>query len=474
MRKLLSMLVVFCMLIAPVSASSSAAYALGFTDVPSDAWYADELSYAVSNGIVEGTSPTTFSPNSNVTRGQFVTMLGRMLGAELRGSKCRFIDVPSDAYYFKYVIWAEQAGYVSGVGNDRFAPDVSITYEQLGVLLANYIRKSGAELESREPSEEYADYSLVADWAKPSMLVMQQYWLIQPDADGYVHPQSAVNRANAVVALVRLAMAIGLFSEDLVEDPDVPLAVQPWGSLIYGNPTLIVSHGPYDYEAIDNNIRYMLIHGIREIKPDINTSPEEMFRNYSWVETDKRVGQAYVDSYLSVLITYPEFGYKSVGGTTALVSKTLHLNSFYGDDCSTYQATTFDKAVEIREILYERGIIRSSMSQTEKARVYFDWLIDNVRYVNYGDISHTAYGALINGEAVCQGYTAAFNLFLKLEGIECSTEMPADHSHIWTTCVLDGKSYHIDVTAADTSERPENYWLMSPERSRSRYTSVAD
>lgn len=73
-------------------------------------------------------------------------------------------------------------------------------------------------------------------------------------------------------------------------------------------------------------------------------------------------------------------------------------------------------------------------------------------------------GALVSGLAVCDGYTGAYNLLLKLEGIECTSLF--NDSHIWTLATLDGTQYHIDVTWGDQYGRTNlRYFGMSEEQS---------
>jgi len=93
------------------------------------------------------------------------------------------------------------------------------------------------------------------------------------------------------------------------------------------------------------------------------------------------------------------------------------------------------------------------MTDTEKARVYFTWICDNCAYdYNAGDksISHIPYGLFATGTAVCDGYTGAYNLFLKLEDIPCTAL--SGKGHIWTVAVLDGQEVHIDTTWGDTGD----------------------
>jgi transglutaminase/protease-like cytokinesis protein 3 len=79
-------------------------------------------------------------------------------------------------------------------------------------------------------------------------------------------------------------------------------------------------------------------------------------------------------------------------------------------------------------------------------------------------VSHLAYGLFRNAIAVCDGYTAAYNLLLRLEGISCAAL--GNDDHLWTVAVLDGETLHIDVTWGDTeSGADERYFAMTSQES---------
>jgi len=97
-----------------------------FTDIHNH-WAADNILFAASRGLLSGTSDTTFSPNTGMTRGMFVTALGRLAGINPDSYKTgKFTDVKADAYYAPYVNWAAQNGIVEGVTATTFAPDSNI------------------------------------------------------------------------------------------------------------------------------------------------------------------------------------------------------------------------------------------------------------------------------------------------------------------------------------------------------------
>ncbi len=111
-----------------------------FTDVVADAYYAKAVAWAVENGVTNGTSATTFSPDDSCTRGQAVTFLWRALG-QLAGDTASFSDVPADSYFAQAVAWAAQSGVTTGTGNGRFSPDALCTRAQIVTFLFRAYRK---------------------------------------------------------------------------------------------------------------------------------------------------------------------------------------------------------------------------------------------------------------------------------------------------------------------------------------------
>ena len=104
------------------------------------------------------------------------------------------------------------------------------------------------------------------------------------------------------------------------------------------------------------------------------------------------------------------------------------------------------------------------MTEQEKALIYFIWVAENCVYddgTQENALSHLPYGLFRNGVAVCDGYTGAYNLLLKLEGIDCRAWLQGDH--IWTVATLDGTEYHIDATWGDAGERANLVYFAMTE-----------
>ena len=124
MKKRQFLPVLVLVLIFGLMVSASAA---GFTDVSSDAYYADAVNWAVSKGITNGTSDTTFSPDDCCTRAQMVTFLWRFAGSPKAEGANPFTDVHSGDYYHDAVLWAYSKGVTRGIDATHFNPEGTVT-----------------------------------------------------------------------------------------------------------------------------------------------------------------------------------------------------------------------------------------------------------------------------------------------------------------------------------------------------------
>ena len=107
-----------------------------FADVSADAWYADAVTWAVAQGITEGTGEDTFSPEDTCTRSQMVTFLWRAAGSpEPAGTAMPFTDVKAGSYYEKAALWAFEQGITTGTGDGFFSPDAPCTRSQTVTFL---------------------------------------------------------------------------------------------------------------------------------------------------------------------------------------------------------------------------------------------------------------------------------------------------------------------------------------------------
>ena len=108
--------------------------ASSFTDVPASAYYAKAVAWAVENGITNGMTETTFAPDATCTRGQSVTFLYRALKGTASGS-ANFTDVKSDAFYADAINWAVANNVTNGTSNTTFSPNADCTRAEIVTFL---------------------------------------------------------------------------------------------------------------------------------------------------------------------------------------------------------------------------------------------------------------------------------------------------------------------------------------------------
>ena len=179
-----------------------------FTDINGH-WAKEHILFTVSRGLFSGTSKTTFSPNTTLTRGMFVTALGRLAGinpADYKNGK--FTDVKTDAYYAPYVNWAASKGIVNGTGATTFAPDNKITREQMAVIMKNYADKMGYSIPKTLEAVTFADNAQISSWAKDAVKAMQQAGVLSGKANNLFDPKGNATRAEAATVLHRFVEVI--------------------------------------------------------------------------------------------------------------------------------------------------------------------------------------------------------------------------------------------------------------------------
>ena len=174
-----------------------------FTDITGH-WAADNILFAASRGLLSGTSDTTFSPGTGMTRGMFVTALGRLAGINPDSYKTgKFTDAKADAYYAPYVNWAAQTGIVTGVTATTFAPDTNINREQMAVIMANYAKKLGYDLPQTLKAVTFADNANISSWAKDAVRAMQQAGILAGKNGNKFDPKGTATRAEVATVLRR-------------------------------------------------------------------------------------------------------------------------------------------------------------------------------------------------------------------------------------------------------------------------------
>ena len=176
---------------------------MSFTDVKTSDWFYDAVYYVYSNQIMAGTSTTKFDPNTNLSRAMVVTMLYRVEGEPVVTSVSSFSDVKDTAsWYYKAVCWAAKNGIVNGVTDTTFSPNTNITREQLAAILYRYAGYKGKSTAATTPLTGYADASTVSTYATTAMKWAVGEGIITGDA-GRLQPRGNATRAQAAAMFQR-------------------------------------------------------------------------------------------------------------------------------------------------------------------------------------------------------------------------------------------------------------------------------
>lgn len=177
-----------------------------FADVAADAWYADAVQYVYENGMMSGTSETTFSPDLTTTRGMIVTILYRLEGSpDLSNENLGYpyADVDANAYYADAVYWARQNGIVSGMSAEQFAPNDAITREQMAAILYRYTQFKGYDVSAKADLSVYTDAAQVSTYATDAMAWANGAQLIAGTSQATLTPAGNATRAQVATILMR-------------------------------------------------------------------------------------------------------------------------------------------------------------------------------------------------------------------------------------------------------------------------------
>lgn len=236
-----SKLVMLLAVVLLLGAVPAAAFA-GFADVPADAWYAPAVQTCAEQGLFQGTSPTTFSPELSMTRGMFVTVLGRMENIDpTQANASGFMDVPEDAYYAGYVGWAARSGIVAGVSDSVFESERGISRQEICTIVHRYLVWKGVSLQT-VPSAQFADDAQIAEWAKESVYVCRSAGIICGVGDNHFAPNVATRRCEAAQIFKNLLAVL----KDAPE-PQPPVEPEP--------PVIrYVAHRGYHVQAPENTM----------------------------------------------------------------------------------------------------------------------------------------------------------------------------------------------------------------------------
>ena len=156
------------------------------------------VDYAYLFGFFKGMTDTTFEPNTNLTRGMFVTVISRISGEEIDNDvKTKFKDVVKGKWYTGAVKWANDNEIVNGLSDTEFGTNENITREQMCTMLIRFAKFRGIDLKNANKKATFADDSLISGWAKDAVYACQMANIVNGKGENKFEPKGNATRAEA-------------------------------------------------------------------------------------------------------------------------------------------------------------------------------------------------------------------------------------------------------------------------------------
>ena len=474
MKKHIPLLLALCLLLTvPALAAEdsmenfvrSKTYDQQFSDLSADSVFYSNVSALYEYGLSVGKPDGTFGLKDSLTVGQAVIFAGRIRSLYRTGDPelgPAAYRTEGQATAVPYLLYLQAEGILGTELDGQLSS--AATRAQMAHVLANLLPPEALPAINEElVSEGYATRRFITDvteytpYQQDILALYRTGVCAGVDAYGTFLPDSAITRGAAAAMLTRLAAP----ALRVTLDWDLSYAYSAKGATLASlvEPGTYVA-SPAAAGEMDSAIRYMLSRG--------ESTLTLRYPGLSAVKARQVMQQA-----LSTVKLYCEQGYNSVSCSYSLAGDmTLTFSAAgVGDRIQEYRTSAMGAAIEVHDQLWANRQITSGMTELEKARVYYTWVCENTAYdYQAGDdsISHTPYSLFELDTAVCDGYTGAYNLLLKLEGIDCTAL--SNNSHIWTVATLDGTVYHIDTTWGDSGPAINySYFAMTEEQSRAEH-----
>ena len=173
-----------------------------FEDVKPDDWYYDEVKYVYDNGLMNGTTSTTFDPKMETSRGMVVTILFRQEG-EPSAKMSSFTDIKAGQWYTDAVNWAAENKIVKGYDDGTYRPNQAITRQELAAIIYRYSQHKGYDTSARKTLNAFPDGNTTHEWAMENVQWAVAEGLISGKGSGMLEPLADASRAEVATVLSR-------------------------------------------------------------------------------------------------------------------------------------------------------------------------------------------------------------------------------------------------------------------------------
>ena len=169
-----------------------------FTDVTEgDDWFYDAVAYVYENGIMAGTSETTFEPTMELDRAMAAQLFYNLEGKPAVTGDSTFTDVTSGHWAVDAITWAAQNDIVAGIGGNLYDPDSNVTREQFAQMLYNYAKYKGYDLTATGDLSQFPDAGSISSWAETALSWANGNDLINGHENGTIDSKGSTIRAQA-------------------------------------------------------------------------------------------------------------------------------------------------------------------------------------------------------------------------------------------------------------------------------------
>ncbi len=407
-----------------------------FGDVPREAWYYADVERLRAAGVVNGYPDGTFRPDAAVSYAEAMKMVLLAAGNSVAQGE-------GAAWYAPYLEYARAHGIADP--DAAIDPNAPITRDGSAELI---VRAMGL------PLDVFRETSPFADSENVYAITLYGVGIFKGEPEGnafYFRGPRALSRAELAALVVRMMQYASTRPAPHADVrlmpsgctlPEAPKTVEDFiETLIYLSVNGIDSH-TFIYRGVDaETVKNDYVSNLVDAFPTATDLCRESVIYYHYYN----INLAYAPNYVSMTLS-------------------LRARDYSGEECRAMFAYSRDAAEQaVREIL-AAGPLDADAPQRDFARRCTEWLATHCRYAE-GDglLDQYAYSVFRDGSSVCSGYTAAYNLMLKLGGIKCISMtgtalidgMPA--SHAWTIAELDGEVRFIDATWCDPVNMPDDH-----------------
>ncbi len=175
-----------------------------FDDVAENEWYYAPIKSAYDNGLMSGVSDTEFAPDTDITRGMFITVLHRIDGETKSDVDYNFTDVNENDYFSNAVAWGSENNIISGYSDTEFAPNDNITREQMVSILKRFAEYKQIDTSIIDTLDSYSDTEDISDYAVSAFQWACGNEIISGFTDNTLRPKANTTRAQAAAVFNKI------------------------------------------------------------------------------------------------------------------------------------------------------------------------------------------------------------------------------------------------------------------------------